>query len=93
MRHQRRRNRSAVRSPMIESPPHVPPRCREVEVEIVGMPSGLKRIDIVSDPTPTDATPAPTPTQEPEPRWSNIDEALEQSKPARRPDPWERLGR
>jgi hypothetical protein len=91
MRHNRRRIRNAIRNPINHSPPHVPPRCREVEVEIIGAASGLKRIDIVSDPTPTDATPAPTP--EPEPRWSNIEEALEQTKAARRPDPWERLGR
>ncbi len=89
--------RSIIPRAKPQRPPHVPPKCREVIVEVPGMNPGTIRIDIVSDPAPPakrDETPASLPEPK-EARWDTIEQAIEATKPKAvpRPDPWARLTR
>ena len=71
--------------------PHVPPKCREVPVEVMGVGPGLQRIDIVADGTqPSPAAPPPVPEGD---RWETIEDARAETKGPTRPDPWDRLTR
>lgn len=70
-----------------------PPKCHEVTVEVLGVSSGLQRIDIVASDEPASQDPPeaqPVPAGE---RWESIEEALVSTAAPRVPDPWGRLTR
>lgn len=82
--------------PSRNATPYSPPPCEEVVVDVVGMPAGMKRVDIVA----TDLDPAPEPEPESEPESEPVPEEpaaphplLQELPKVPRWDPWDRLPR